>query len=76
MIPHFKPSKAIKAIAKSKHKRSKSKQKERSVVIKQRRKHYRELSIEKMNGATYSWQIRDNDLIDKIVNARLNEIHL
>ena len=74
----FKPSKAIRK-QKHKHKRSKdslhshskSKEERNKIVIKQRRKHYRELSIEKMNGATYSWQIKNTDpLIDKILNAK------
>ena len=71
----FKPSKAIT----KKHKRNRSTKgggsgdikKDRNIVIKKRRKHYRELSIEKMNGATYSWQIKNNNpLIDKILNAK------
>ena len=62
----FKPSKAI-----SKNSKRDNNHTENSVVIK--RKHYRTLSIEKMNGATYSWQIKDDELINRILNAANKE---
>ena len=44
-----------------------------SSIVATQRKHFRELSIEKMNGATYSWQIRDPNLVSQILHAENKE---
>ena len=44
-----------------------------SSIVATQRKHFRELSIEKMNGATYSWQIRDPHLVSQILHCENKE---